>query len=144
MKKKEKVLSIVRCCSAILILIMNLLAVFLPYSLEVFWGIAMVGLCGYAVSYILMFKETTSRERVPALILAAAAFVLTLVFLCGGALSLYYPIEIVSLLLVACYIITELVKIGKDKTKGKAGKKAGLVIMAVLICVIGTLTLKFA
>ena len=140
MKQKEKVLGIVRCYSAILILIMDLLAAFLPYSLEVFWGIAMVGLCGYAVSMILRFKEAKSWESVPALILAAAAFVLTLVFLCGGSLSLYYPIEIVNLLLAACFCLTELIKIGKDKTKWKTGKKTVLAVMAVLICVIGALS----
>ena len=140
MKQKEKVLGIVRCCSAILILIMDLLAVFLPYSLEVFWGIAMVGLCGYAVSTILRLKEAKSWDSVLPLVLAAAAFVLTLVFLCRGALSLYYPIEIVSLLLAACFCLTELVKISKDKTNGKTGKKTVLAVMAALICVIGTLS----
>ena len=93
---KGKILSIVKCCSAVLILIMDLLAIFLPYSMEVFFGIALIGLCGYAVSSVLTFRETKLWESVSSLLLSVAVCVLTIVFLFGKFLNLYYPIEIVE------------------------------------------------
>ena len=136
-KSKEKIFGIIKTISAILVFLMSILAMFLPYYLEIFLGLAIIGLLGYAVTYILQFKQNPLWETIISVLLPLVSAVLTIVLLFGASLKLYYPIEIINLGLCAFYIVLGIIKVNKNKQTKRVIKNVGLGVMAALLCVIG-------
>ena len=138
---KENKLSIIRLISNIVILITSLLAMVLPYSLELFLGLSMIGLCGNIIYYVLCFKDKAKWESLFTIILSIISIILVLVLLITKILYLYYPIVIINLVLVSLYFALTFILINKNNVRNKVLKNTLLGFGSIIILLIAVLSI---
>ena len=133
----NKTYNLLRLFSILLVFVFSLLGMFLPFSLEIFFGLSLIGIAGILIALFFNFKEERLYRNIVYGLLCLSSIVLIIVLLFSKNLYFYYPIQIINMLIVAFYVLDTLIYINLTKPKKRVIKNIGLGIMSGVVAIIG-------
>ena len=132
MSKEKLYISFIKWISIGYIFILTLLGIFLPYNIELLFGLNIIGLTSFSVSIFLNRKEYQKWRLIIEVISLSLIFIFSLIFIIWKIYAFYFINQGLSLLFISYSFIYTLIRVNKEKSGKKIIKNITLVVASII------------